>query len=36
MAAGSALVWDFQQPVQKLSNKPFYTGSGQARAARWR
>jgi xylan 1,4-beta-xylosidase len=21
----AALVWDFQQPVQKLSNKPFYT-----------
>ncbi|WP_068090208.1 GH39 family glycosyl hydrolase [Novosphingobium rosa] len=21
----SALLWDFQQPVQKLSNKPFYT-----------
>ncbi|EJL34340.1 beta-xylosidase [Novosphingobium sp. AP12] len=30
----SALVWDFQQPVQNLSNKPFYTRQVPATASR--
>jgi xylan 1,4-beta-xylosidase len=37
MATGSPRCWDFQQPEQKVSNKPFYTRQVPAgRAARWR